>query len=164
VPAPRPFKPERQDPQPSPSTSEGRSYSTPQFSHTSANHFRIYPNPPPPPAPFQSDSGDEDHKHSRKRFRTERGNPMPVDDLIIDGPISGVSMDRPTSIDLDPSLTRELTNRSFSASSFLLTRFKYQPYSFFYPLPSCTTCHTQTDVLIISEPQSRPVSSSSGSL
>ena len=43
---------------------------------------------------------------------------MPVDDLIIDGP---VSMDRPTSIDLDPSLTRELTNRSFSTLSLVLT-------------------------------------------
>lgn len=111
VPAPRPFKPERQDPQPSSSTSDSRSYPTSQFNQPSVNQFRIYPNPPPPPPPFQNDTGDDDHKHARKRFRNERGNPMPVDDLIIDGP---VSMDRPTSIDLDPSLTRELTNLFFT--------------------------------------------------
>ena len=35
---------------------------------------------------------------------------MPVEDLVIEGPISGISIDRPTSIELDPSLTRELTN------------------------------------------------------
>ena len=119
VPAPRPLKPERQDPQPSSSTSDGRSYPASQFNQPSVNQFRIFPNPPPPPTPFQNDNSDDDHKHSRKRFRNERGNPMPVDDLIIDGPISGVSMDRPTSIDLDPALTRELTNRSFSPLFFL---------------------------------------------
>ncbi|KAF8963423.1 fungal-specific transcription factor domain-containing protein [Flammula alnicola] len=114
VPAPRPFKPERQDPQPSSSTSENRSYPSSQFSAPSANQFRIYSNPPTPPQQFQGDNSDDDHKHTRKRFRNERGNPLPVDELIIDGPISGVSMDRPTAIELDPCLTRELTNLFFT--------------------------------------------------
>lgn len=42
---------------------------------------------------------------------------MPVDDLIIDGPVAAVSMDRPQAIELDPSLTRELTNCKFSCYS-----------------------------------------------
>ncbi|KDR80510.1 hypothetical protein GALMADRAFT_240800 [Galerina marginata CBS 339.88] len=115
VPAPRPFKPERQDPQPSSSASDTRAYPPSPFSQPAANQFRIYPNPPPAPShPYQNDNSDDDHKHTRKRFRNDRGNPMPVDDLVIDGPISGVSIDRPASIELDPSLTRELTNLFFA--------------------------------------------------
>lgn len=45
---------------------------------------------------------------------------MSPEDLIIDGPVAGVSMDRPMAVDLDPQLTRELTNRK---SSWLLSIF-----------------------------------------
>ncbi|KAF8817557.1 hypothetical protein BYT27DRAFT_7237433 [Phlegmacium glaucopus] len=115
VPAPRPFKPEKQDSQPS-SSSDNRPYSSSQFNPVSdtsrfSNQLRIYNNPS---SSFQNDSSDDDHKHSRKRFRNGRGNPLPVEDLTIEGPISGVSIDRPTSIELDPSLTRELTNLFFT--------------------------------------------------
>ncbi|CAA7267424.1 unnamed protein product [Cyclocybe aegerita] len=99
VPAPRPFKPERQDP--SSSAADNR----PILPAPSSSQFRIYPNPPPQQQqqhPYQADSDDE-HKHTRKRFRNDRGNPMPVDDLVIDGPISAVSMDRAASAELDPS-------------------------------------------------------------
>ncbi|KAF8909396.1 fungal-specific transcription factor domain-containing protein [Gymnopilus junonius] len=106
VPAPRPFKPEAQS---SSSSSDNRSYPSSNYLPSSSNQFRIYPNASP--AQYQSDSPDDDHKHVRKRFRNERGNPMPVDDLVIDGP---VSMDRPVPIELDPSLTRELTNLFFA--------------------------------------------------
>ena len=41
---------------------------------------------------------------------------MPVEDLIIEGPISGAFIDRPTSVELDPSLTRELTNCKYFLS------------------------------------------------
>lgn len=55
---------------------------------------------------------------------------MPVEDLIIEGPISGVSIDRPTSIELDPSLTRELTNCKyfflFHSTSFYFISYPYQ--------------------------------------
>lgn len=111
VPAPR-FKPERQDPQTSASGSDNRQYPTSQLGSSSVNQFRIYPNPPSTTSHlYQGDNLDDEHKHTRKRFRNERGDPMPVEDLIIDGPITGVSMDRPSTVELDPALTRELTNR-----------------------------------------------------
>lgn len=43
---------------------------------------------------------------------------MPVDDGGVDGPIAGVTMERPVSVDLDPALTRELTNREHFFCSF----------------------------------------------
>ncbi|PPQ68586.1 hypothetical protein CVT25_005429 [Psilocybe cyanescens] len=114
VPAPRPFKADRQDPQPSSSTSDSRSYQHPQFSSSSSNQHRFYPNPPPHSVPYQSDINDDEHKHSRKRFRNERGDPMSAEDLIIEGPISNtVPVDHPD-IELDPALKRELTNLFFA--------------------------------------------------
>jgi Fungal specific transcription factor domain len=126
VPAPRPFKPDKQDSQPS-SSSDNLPYSSPQFNPVSdpsrfSNQLRLYN----PSSSFQNDPSDGDHQHFRKRLRNGRGNPMPVEDLIIEGPISGVSIDRPTSIELDPSLTRELTNCK-NYFSFILPRFI--PYS-----------------------------------
>lgn len=111
VPAPRPFKPEKQDSQSS-SSSDNRPYNSTQFNAVSdssrfSNQLRIYPNPS---SSFQTDSSDDDRQHTRKRFRNGRGNAMPVEELVIEGPISGVSIDRPTSVELDPSITRELTN------------------------------------------------------
>ncbi|PPQ75884.1 hypothetical protein CVT24_000739 [Panaeolus cyanescens] len=99
VPAPRPFKPERQDQQ-------GPSRDGPPFPPPppSQGPFRMYPN-----QPNLNDDSDDEHKHHRKRLRNERGNPMPIEDLVIDGP---VSMERPNTIELEPALTRELTNRT----------------------------------------------------
>ncbi|KAF9485498.1 hypothetical protein BDN70DRAFT_847808 [Pholiota conissans] len=110
VPAPRPFKPEKQDPQPSSSSADSRGYQASQIATTSSNQLRIYPTS----HHFQNDNSDDEHKHTRKRFRNERGNPMPVDDLIIDGPLSGASVEQPSAIELDPALTRELTNLFFT--------------------------------------------------
>jgi len=146
VPAPRPFRPEKQDSQPS-SSSDNRLYSSPQFNPVSdpsrfSNQLRIYNNPS---SSLQTDSSDDDHKHSRKRFRNGRGNPMSVEDLTIEGPISGVSIDRPTSIELDPSLTRELTN----CKKFFLLFYKFHLTSFisvFHPLSSRSSCHTQANL------------------
>ncbi|KAF9054372.1 fungal-specific transcription factor domain-containing protein [Panaeolus papilionaceus] len=101
VPAPRPFKPERQDQQ-GPSR-EGLPYPPPPASQSS---FRMYPN-----QGNLNDDSDDEHKHHRKRLRNERGNPMPIEDLVIDGP---VSMERPNTIELEPALTRELTNLFFT--------------------------------------------------
>ncbi|KAF8159676.1 fungal-specific transcription factor domain-containing protein [Crassisporium funariophilum] len=119
VPAPRPFKPEKQDAQPASSSTDNRSYPSPQFSSATdnarfSNQLRIYPNPGSSSHQFQDGNSDDDNRHARKRFRNDRGNPMPVEDLVIDGPISGISLDRPASIELDPSLTRELTNLFFT--------------------------------------------------
>ena len=111
VPGPRPFKPEKQDSQPS-SSLDNHPYSSSQFNPVSnssrfSNQLRILPNQS---SSIPNDSSNDDHKYSWKRFKNGRGNPIPVEDLIIEGPISSVSVDNPTSIELDPSLTRELTN------------------------------------------------------
>ncbi|KAH9479564.1 hypothetical protein JR316_0008159 [Psilocybe cubensis] len=114
VPAPRLFKPEGQDPQPSSSTSDSRLYQQSQFASSSSSQLRFYPNPPLHSLPYQSGVDEEDSKLSRKRFRNERGDPMPADDLVIEGPISHiVSVDHPD-IELDPALKRELTNLFFA--------------------------------------------------
>lgn len=115
VPAPRPFKPEKHDPQSSVSSSDSRIHPPPHHGVPSSNQFRIYSNQASSGHQFQNDSSDDEHKHTRKRFRNERGNPMPVDDLIIEGPLSEVPVEPPAAIELDPALTRELTNcKSFS--------------------------------------------------
>lgn len=155
VPAPRPLKAGAQDPQPSSSSGDPRSLNSSQYPSSSSNQFRIYPNNQA--TGYQNDGSDDDHKHTRKRFRNERGNPMPVDDLIIDGPISGVSMDRPTSIDLDPALTRELTNRK-SFLPFIPPCINSWPNSFLHSLPSCPCRHSQTHLRCIPQSQSRSIS------
>ncbi|KAF9530349.1 fungal-specific transcription factor domain-containing protein [Crepidotus variabilis] len=107
VPAPRIFKPGAQDQPQSSSSTEFRNSNQSQFPPgASSNQFRI--NPVQQGGQYQNDDGPP-----RKRFRPEPAN-VPVDDLIIEGPLSGVSMDRPISIDLDPALTRELTNLFFT--------------------------------------------------
>lgn len=152
MPAPRPFKPDKQDSQPS-SSSDNRPYSSSQLNPVSdpsrfSNQLRLYN----PSSSFQNDTNDDDHKHSRKRFRNERGNPLPVEDLIIEGPISGVSIDRPTSIELDPSLTRELTNCKcfffLILPHFILSLFN----SVFRPLSPRSSHHTQAH--LFSRPES----------
>ena len=107
VPAPRSFKPDAQVQQ-STSSTDPRNFSQSSFPSSSAStQFRTYARPQS--SHHQDDIAEDEQKHARKRFRNERGNPMPVDDLVIDGPISS-AIDRPNSIDLDPALTRELTN------------------------------------------------------
>jgi hypothetical protein len=109
VPAPRLFKPDAQAQQ-QPSSADPRNFSQSPFPSSSAsNQFRIYSKPPS--SHHQNDATEGDHsKHARKRFRNERGNPLPVDDFLMDGPIPTAPMDRVNPIDLDPALTRELTN------------------------------------------------------
>ncbi|GLB41808.1 putative fungal specific transcription factor [Lyophyllum shimeji] len=110
VPAPHPFKQDRLDgdqrgPQPSTSTN-------------------------PPPLPQNRDHQEDDVRRPqsnhppqndvpRKRFRNERGHPIPTEDIssiplpVMDPPITG-SIERPAPFELDPSLTRELTNLFFT--------------------------------------------------
>lgn len=108
VPAPRSFKPDAQN-QRHPPSADLRNLTQSSFPSSSAsNQSRIYPKPPS--SHPKNDTTEDEHKHARKRFRNEHGNPMAVDDLVIEGPISTAPMDRPNSIDLDPALTRELTN------------------------------------------------------
>ncbi|KAF9557342.1 hypothetical protein CPC08DRAFT_693369, partial [Agrocybe pediades] len=112
VPAPRPFKPERLDPQSS-SSSDAHPHSQSHYG-ASSNQFRIYPHQATSQShQFQNDNSDDDNKHNRKRVRHERGGLMPVDELVIEGPITSVVRDR-AAPDLDPSLTRELTNLFFA--------------------------------------------------
>lgn len=119
VPAPRSFKPETQSQQHSLPSADPRNFSQPSFPSSSAsNQFRVYPKPSG--SLHQCDIIDDEHKHARKRFRNERGNPLPIDDLVIEGPISTAPMDRPNSIDLDPALTRELTNCKHSCRNTFL--------------------------------------------
>ncbi|KAF5383734.1 hypothetical protein D9615_003526 [Tricholomella constricta] len=111
VPAPRPFKPDRPDNdqralQPSTSTNpipgpQDRDHSEddarkPQINHCSQNNI------------------------PRKRFRNEQGNAVPTENIsaslplpIMDPPIPN-SIDRPPPLELDPTLTRELTNLFFT--------------------------------------------------
>ncbi|KAF8202552.1 fungal-specific transcription factor domain-containing protein [Pholiota molesta] len=105
VPAPRPFKPEKQDPQPSSSTSD------PDLPHFS---------------PISERNSDDEHKHPRKRFRNERGILCP-----------GASVEQPPAIELDPALTRELTNRKclYLLFGIVLTTLYFAPSVFF------THCH-----------------------
>lgn len=154
VPAPRPFKPDKPDSQPS-TSSDNRPYSSSQLNPVAdpsrfSNQLHLYN----PSSPFQNNTNDDDHKHSRKRFRNGRGNPMPVEDLVIEGPISGVSIDRPTSIELDPSLTRELTNCKLSFYLILLhlISYSYLFNSVFCPLSPCSSHNTQAD--LFSRPES----------
>ncbi|TFK32774.1 fungal-specific transcription factor domain-containing protein [Crucibulum laeve] len=126
VPAPRTGKPERVE-LPPPSDNRPPSYSTSQQQQQNP-HFpsadpsarfphnpRVTANYPSNPGPSSSGDISEDERlSSRKRFRNEKGNAVAAEDLIIDGPIPGVTLDRPTPVGLDPSLTRELTNLFFT--------------------------------------------------
>lgn len=106
VPAPRTFKPGAQDQPPPSSSNDFRNTNQPQFtSSSSSNQFRVNP------SQQQASQFQADDEPPRKRFRPEHGKALPADDLVIEGPLSGVLIDRPVTIDLDPALTRELTNR-----------------------------------------------------
>lgn len=127
VPAPRSFKHER-DPQPTPlqpapSASDYRPSYTPQPPYPPDNtrypqHHRTYP-PSSTPVSAPPEVNDDDRLNSRKRFRNDRGNPVSSEEIFLDGPIIGMSLDRPIHVELDHSLTRELTNRKFSIFAYL---------------------------------------------
>ncbi len=118
VAAPRSLKTERPDQPHSLSTSDQHTSSGSHLPSSSApNQFRIHPNQAAA-SHFQADCVEDDYKHTRKRFRNGRGNPMPIEDLVIEGPISDVPVERPHSVDLDHALTRELTNRKYYLDYF----------------------------------------------
>src|SRR5258705_7600226 len=129
VPAPRSFKPDAQAQQQVSSSTDPRNSSLP--SSSASNQFRVYSKPPS----GHHNTTEDELKHARKRFRNERGNPMLVDDLVIDGPISTATMDRAKPIDLDPALTRELTN---CAPYSLVLFYSIQSSYFQYFLPIVT--------------------------
>ncbi|KAF8636421.1 hypothetical protein AX17_003603 [Amanita inopinata Kibby_2008] len=118
VPAPRPFNPERNDVQVS-SDASPQPYTTQyadaaRFNHSISPPNNYAPNPSSSSQAMVTDLSEDDNRDIRKRFRNERGNPIPTDDIPLDGPISGPSMDRPTPVKLDHLLTRELTNLFFT--------------------------------------------------
>jgi len=131
VPATRSFKSDAPVQQQGSSSSDPRNFSQSALpSSPASNQFRVYPGPPS--SQLQNNTTEDQRKHARKRFRNERGNPMPVDDLVIDGPISTAPMDRVKPIDLDPALTRELTN---CRSNFLVIYYSIQSPCLQYFLP-----------------------------
>ncbi|TFK26175.1 hypothetical protein FA15DRAFT_616185, partial [Coprinopsis marcescibilis] len=120
VPAPHRFDPARGNPLGPPPESRNIPFNQPQVSGASEPPRYGPPNRlPPPPVPSSvsttngNDSCDEDRRNSRKRFRSDRGVAIAPEDLVIDGPVSN-SLDRPTAVDLDNALMRELTNLFFA--------------------------------------------------
>ena len=162
VPATRSFKPDASVQQQGSSSSNPRNFTQSSFPSSSAsNQFRVYPKPPP--SHHQNNLTDDEHKHARKRFRNERGNPMSVDDLVKDGPISTAAMDRAKPIDLDPALTRELTN--CTPDSLVLYHSIQSSYSsILYPLSPRKNRCPQTYFLYGSQPQPCPNSPPAGNL
>ncbi|RXW23992.1 hypothetical protein EST38_g1875 [Candolleomyces aberdarensis] len=79
-----------------------------------SQHPRVsYPSPSGP-STSTADVNDDERRNHRKRPRTERGDAIPPEDLIIDGPVTSITMDRPAPVELDHGLTRELTNLFFT--------------------------------------------------
>lgn len=117
VPAPRPFKVERPDAdnrslQSSTSSSHNPGTSTHDREHSEDDGWNTHLHPHP------------QNNGPRKRFRGERGNAIPTDDIsappplpMMDPPIP-MSLERPDPVELDHSLTRELTNRMCLDPSF----------------------------------------------
>ncbi|KAF9453564.1 hypothetical protein P691DRAFT_21703 [Macrolepiota fuliginosa MF-IS2] len=125
VPAPRSFKQERETQpnqlQPGPSPSDYRSsYGSqapypPDSSRYAHQQSRAYPpTPTSASAPVPPEMNDDDRLGGRKRFRNDRGSAVPSEDIFLDGPIIGMTLDRPAHVELDHSLTRELTNLFFT--------------------------------------------------
>ncbi|KAF9461199.1 fungal-specific transcription factor domain-containing protein [Collybia nuda] len=112
VPAPRPFKVERPD-------ADNRSpHSSTPSSHNpgTSTHDRDH----------SEDDGQNTHLHPhpqnnapRKRFRSERGIAIPTENISAPLPLPmmetiPISLERPDPVELDHSLTRELTNLFFT--------------------------------------------------
>jgi hypothetical protein len=54
---------------------------------------------------------EDDNQNIRKKTRNDEGNLIPADDMVMDdGPISGLSMERPIPVKLDHLLMHELTS------------------------------------------------------
>ncbi|KAF8892082.1 fungal-specific transcription factor domain-containing protein [Infundibulicybe gibba] len=121
VPAPRPPRADRIDPTSSSNTTNSRptqpaQYNMPQFpSPPDASHFPQHNHSangyPAPAGPSISKADSDEEERNRKRFRNERGNPVPAEEIIVEGP---VTIERPARVELDPSLARELTNLFFT--------------------------------------------------
>ncbi|KAJ2915446.1 hypothetical protein MD484_g4948, partial [Candolleomyces efflorescens] len=79
-----------------------------------SHHPRVSYPPSSGPSTSTADANDDERRNHRKRPRTERGDAIPPEDLIIDGPVTTITMDRPAPVDLDHGLTRELTNLFFT--------------------------------------------------
>ncbi|KAG6812742.1 hypothetical protein H0H92_000788 [Tricholoma furcatifolium] len=102
VPAPRPFKPERLD--------------NPSQASTSSNPLLL-----PNDREDDKQQNGSQNNAPRKRFRNERGNAVPTEDIsttslpipIMESSFGG-PIDRPVPMELDHGLTRELTNLFFT--------------------------------------------------
>lgn len=123
VAAPRSFKQEREPQQaqlqPGPSNADYRSsYMAPAPYPSDTPRYptqpRAYPPPAAPPPTSVPQEHSDDDRLNRKRFRNDRGNAIASEDIFLDGPINGMSIDRPAHVELDHSLTRELTNCKLS--------------------------------------------------
>ncbi|KAF8661296.1 hypothetical protein AX16_001395 [Volvariella volvacea WC 439] len=128
VPAPRAF--ERSDPQSSltdhsplsrqpphvPQSSMSSGVGPIPYGHpTAPAHHHVQTNTYP--KPVNPDLSEDESKQRRKRQRGESGQAIPVavsEDRSLDGPIGGVTMDRPAPVELDHALTNELTNLFFT--------------------------------------------------
>jgi hypothetical protein len=159
VPAPRSFKQEREPPQnqlqPGPSNADYRtsSYGTqapyPADTPRYAQQHRAYPPASASSAVSIPPELSDDDRINRKRFRNDRGNPISSEDIFLDGPIVGMTLDRPGHVELDHSLTWELTNRKLSLiltePRALLTPSTVQSSSLIATLPvrSSTSPHFQ---------------------
>jgi hypothetical protein len=94
------------------------------------------------PSPLPLETTDRDRLGSRKRFRNDRGNAISSEDIFLDGPIIGMTLDRPAHVELDHALTRELVNRKLSHSSPLLGL-----KSLFFSQVFFTHCHPARAVI-----------------
>ncbi|KXN86586.1 hypothetical protein AN958_09890 [Leucoagaricus sp. SymC.cos] len=123
VPAPRSFKQERDLPQnqlqPGPSNSDYRSSFGSQAPYPSdaprySQQHRTYPPTSAPSSTSAPPELSDDDRINRKRFRNDRGTAISSEDIFLDGPIIGITLDRPAHVELDHALTRELTNLFFT--------------------------------------------------
>ncbi|EKM81839.1 hypothetical protein AGABI1DRAFT_118907 [Agaricus bisporus var. burnettii JB137-S8] len=127
VPAPRSFKQEREtnpnqlQPGSSANDYQSSSYGTHTPYPTDTSRYpqpsRAYPSTSattsvPPLLPLEP--SERDRLSSRKRFRTDRGHAVSSEEIFLDVPIIGMTIDRPAHVELDHGLTRELINLFFT--------------------------------------------------
>lgn len=165
MPAPRSFKQEREtnpnqlQPGSSANDYQSSSYGTHTPYPTDTSRYpqpsRAYPSTSattsaPPLLPLEP--SERDRLSSRKRFRTDRGHAVSSEEIFLDVPIIGMTIDRPAHVELDHGLTRELINRKFSHSSPLLALNRLLLSSVFHSLSSRPRRHPQALVLQCLEP------------
>ena len=165
VPAPHSFKQERQPQiQAGPSNVDFRSPYDVQVPYPSdtphyAPKCHTYPFTPASATTSALPEQCDDDRRARKRFRNSRGNTIPSEGIFLDGPILGrITLDRPTHVELDCSLTRELINRKL-LSTFNIFPGPHGFISLLHPLPSCSRYHSQALVFECSEPEPCPSAS-----